>query len=71
MKITHIDDLENLEEKVAEYNVSQSVQGVLLDMNLEYPQIDFPTVDLVITIDLPHSREKLEAIESLFNVTTS
>ncbi|KAI9487822.1 MAG: hypothetical protein EXX96DRAFT_554773 [Benjaminiella poitrasii] len=67
-KVKHIaiNNLENMEEKVRNYNNSHAVQVVLIDMKLEKSSICLHSVDLVVIVDQPTNKDDLTKIESYF-----
>lgn len=70
MKSVHLNNLQDLEDNVGRYNSSYTEQFVLVDMKMEDLNICLSAVDIVVMIDLPQTREKLQDVESYFEVNT-
>ncbi|CEP19505.1 hypothetical protein [Parasitella parasitica] len=66
IKSVHLKNLQDLEDNVEKYNVSRTEQYVFVDMKLEDINICLSTVDIVVMIDLPKTREKLQDVEAHF-----
>jgi hypothetical protein len=69
IKFTHLNKNENAMDLCEEYNASQKVQFIILDMKLEDLNISLHAVDLVIFAELPFHMEKMSEFESFFKVS--
>lgn len=57
-----------MDDNVGKYNTSRTEQYVFVDMKMDDLHICLSAVDIVVMIDLPQTREKLEDVESYFQV---
>lgn len=68
MKYVELNNFQDLYDNVGRYNTSYTEQFVFVDMKLEDLNICLSAVDIVVMIDLPKTREKLQEVESYFQV---
>lgn len=68
MKYVELNNLQNLNDNVGRYNTSSTEQFVFVDMKLDDINICLSAVDIVVIFDLPKTREKLQDVESYFQV---
>ncbi|KAL9545156.1 hypothetical protein MBANPS3_007276 [Mucor bainieri] len=66
MKYVELNNLQDLNDNVGRYNTSYTEQFVFVDMKLDDINICLSAVDIVVMIDLPKTREKLQDVESYF-----
>ncbi|KAI8641841.1 hypothetical protein BD408DRAFT_417490 [Parasitella parasitica] len=66
IKSAHLKFLQDLKDNVAKYNASRTEQYVLVDMKLQDISFCLSAVDIVVMIDLPKTREKLQEVEAHF-----
>ena len=57
-----------MDDNVGKYNISRTEQYVFIDMKMDDLYICLSAVDIVVMIDLPQTKEKLEDVESYFQV---
>ncbi|KAK4510450.1 uncharacterized protein ATC70_004880 [Mucor velutinosus] len=66
MKYVEFNNIQDLSDNVDRYNASRTEQFVFVNMKLDDLNICLSAVDIVVMIDLPTTREKLQDVESYF-----